>query len=222
MELISIKTTYLTLFFFVMGGAVSAQDMNRVKNEVNKYENEIHEKLLNKYQDSILIKTKEIEKRPKDVILYTDRAQFKFYIWDYYGAIDDYTTALSFWPNCATLYFLRGDVKFFQKEYMNAISDFTQAIKIDPNSRPHYFSERGDSKLELEDYRGAYLDYSKAIELYSSLKLEQDYALGEIYYERGWIQVYYLENKESGCLDLSKAGELGYSLAYYDIKNKCN
>jgi len=56
-------------------------------------------------------------------------------------------------------------------------------------------------------------DYNKAIEL------NPNYAAA--YLNRGLIKIG-LEQKNSGCLDLSKAGELGYAKAYESIKYYCN
>ena len=41
------------------------------------------------------------------------------------------------------------------------------------------------------------------------------------YYNRGLAKIQ-LGQKDSGCLDLSKAGELGYVEAYEAIKQYCN
>ena len=41
------------------------------------------------------------------------------------------------------------------------------------------------------------------------------------YYFRGLAEIK-LGNKEKGCSDLSKAGEMGETKAYTKIKNKCN
>ena len=56
-------------------------------------------------------------------------------------------------------------------------------------------------------------DYNKAIEINPEFV--------EAYYSRGLAKIG-LGQKESGCLDLSKAGELGYSKAYESIKKYCN
>lgn len=72
---------------------------------------------------------------------------------------------------------------------------------------------RGDAKYELGDYRGAIVDYTKAIEL--------DYDLSAAYYHRGAAK-HMLGQKDSGCLDLSKAGELGHEHAYVAIRAHCN
>jgi tetratricopeptide (TPR) repeat protein len=54
--------------------------------------------------------------------------------------------------------------------------------------------------------------YTKALELYPKL--------AEAYFNRGLVLIY-LKDNEKGCLDLSKAGELGVSDAYTVIKKYC-
>ena len=66
--------------------------------------------------------------------------------------------------------------------------------------------------MKLGDNRGAIEDNNKAIEL------NPDYALA--YLNRGAAK-YNLGDKNGGCLDFSKAGELGYEDAYDLIKKYC-
>ena len=75
-----------------------------------------------------------------------------------------------------------------------------------------YF-DLGVSKAKLKDYRGAIADYTKVIEI------DPNYALA--YLNRGYAKLF-LGQKDSGCLDLSKAGELGDKKAYDAIKEYCN
>jgi tetratricopeptide (TPR) repeat protein len=72
---------------------------------------------------------------------------------------------------------------------------------------------QGLEKFRLKDYRGAIADYTKAIEL------NPKYA--EAYHNRGLSKINFGQ-KDNGCLDLSKAGELGLEQAYEAIKNLCN
>lgn len=55
--------------------------------------------------------------------------------------------------------------------------------------------------------------YTKAIDLYPRLK--------EAYYNRGLVLIY-LKDKEKGCMDMSKAGELGIEDAYKVISKYCD
>ena len=44
--------------------------------------------------------------------------------------------------------------------------------------------------------------------------------MGEAYFNRGLVLIY-LKDKEKGCIDLSKAGELGVADAYGVISKYC-
>ena len=74
------------------------------------------------------------------------------------------------------------------------------------------YNDMGTSKGEKGDYKGALKDFNKAIEL--------DPKLSDAYFNRGLAKIQ-LGQKDSGCLDLSKAGEMGYSQAYDTIKKFC-
>ena len=75
------------------------------------------------------------------------------------------------------------------------------------------YVNRGNAKYDLQDFRGAIQDYSKAIEL--------DPSYAKAYYNRGDTK-YFLNDIDGACLDWSKAGELGYYDAYDRIKEYCN
>jgi len=60
---------------------------------------------------------------------------------------------------------------------------------------------------------GSIQDFNKTIELNPKLT--------EAYSGRGVAKIV-LGQKDSGCLDLSKAGELGFEKAYQYIKEYCN
>lgn len=76
-----------------------------------------------------------------------------------------------------------------------------------------YFVNQGNAKIEKLDFNGAIVDYTKAIEL--------EPKDCKAYYKRG-ISHISLNNKNKGCLDLSKAGELGCEEAYKSIQENCN
>ena len=109
-------------------------------------------------------------------------------------------------------YFSEGTSRYMSKDYQGALFYYSKAIQLDPTESNAYYN-RGLSKYKLEDYRGAIADYTIAIELKPDT--------GIFYYKRG-ITKLELNQKDSGCLDLSKAGELGETDAYEDIKEYCN
>ena len=75
-----------------------------------------------------------------------------------------------------------------------------------------YFNS-GYVKAELKKYREAIQDYNKVIKLNP-----KDF---EAYNNRGLTKIT-SGQKDSGCLDLSKAGELGFAKAYEAIRELCN
>ena len=133
------------------------------------------------------------------------------------------------------------------KDYIMVMMDtYNKLIELNPNSSSAY-SNRGNVKARLEDYRGAIQDYSKVIDLAPNTlsayynrglcKYElgdykgamQDYSKVieldpkdlEAYMNRGACKIL-TNNKNEGCLDFSKAGELGHEKAYDMIKEYCN
>ena len=49
--------------------------------------------------------------------------------------------------------------------YSPALEDFNKSIKINPRLFRKSLLGRGDSKLKLDDFKGAIVDYNKVIEL---------------------------------------------------------
>ncbi len=80
------------------------------------------------------------------------------------------------------------------------------------NKAEEYY-DSGIEKANSRDYQGAIKEFDKAIKLNPKL--------ADAYYNRGLAKIE-LDQKDSGCLDLSKAGELGFDKAYEAIKEYCN
>jgi tetratricopeptide (TPR) repeat protein len=95
---------------------------------------------------------------------------------------------------------------------IGAIADFNKAIELNPKYVRAYLL-RGTSKYNLEDYRGAISDFDMVTSL--------DPKELDAYLLRGLAKIM-LRQKDSGCLDFSKAGELGDERAYDMIKKYCN
>ena len=104
------------------------------------------------------------------------------------------------------IYFNLG-LKFAKSNDLNkAIFNFTKAIELNPNYTTAY-KERGDVKIDLDDYQGAIDDFSKVIEL----DLEDSVA----YRNRGLAKAL-LENYQEAIDDYTKAIKIDpdYFLAY--------
>ena len=70
----------------------------------------------------------------------------------------------------------------------------------------------GNLYCQSGDLPEAIVQYTKALEVFPNLS--------EAYYNRGLVLIY-LKDKEKGCIDMSKAGELGIPEAYSVINKYC-
>ncbi len=147
---------------------------------------------------------------PLDDFSYYSRGEAKEKIGDHAAAMLDYNKAITINPKQEVYYLGRGLLKIDLGNYFEAILDFTYAISLNPCDMKFRF--RGFAKLIMGDNQGAINDYSRAVEI--------NPWDGVNYYYRGISRIangdIYL-----GCLDLSKAGELGYADAYDEIRRKC-
>ncbi len=175
---------------------------------------------------------------------YIDKGVVKYESGDYSGAIQEYSKAIAVNSNSLTSYFNRGLAKMQLNDYPGAIVDFTSYLELN-STKEEVYSLRGKCKMELEDFAGAMRDYNMAIKINqtaehyinrghlkyrmkdfkgsisdcsAALKLEPDNSRG--YLIRG-VSKLALEDA-GGCLDLSRAGELGDENAYRVIKDLCN
>ena len=96
-------------------------------------------------------------------------------------------------------------------DYSDALSDIEEAIRILPDI-PYLYFDLGNLHCLSSQMVNAIEDYSKAIQLYP--------AMGDAYFNRGLVLIY-LKDKEKGCIDLSRAGELGVKDAYSVIGKYC-
>ena len=96
-------------------------------------------------------------------------------------------------------------------DYSEALSDMEQAASILPNL-PYIQFNLGNLYCLSSQLVNAIDHYGKAIGLYPYM--------GEAYFNRGLVLIY-LKDKEKGCIDLSRAGELGIGDAYNVISRYC-
>src|SRR5687768_6265091 len=164
------------------------------------------------YMEALLNLNKAIEMDPNYSPAYFVRANIKDAFDDRHGAMKDYNLAIEKNPKFADAFFARGNVKMKLQDYYGAVDDYTSAIKINENYIEAYF-QRGKAKHFLQAYEDAINDCSKIIQLHPKNV--------DAYYMRGILRLDFGDMK-NGCLDLSKAGELGDLKAYEVIKEKCN
>ncbi len=133
-----------------------------------------------------------------------------------FEAIKFFNLALEFnYTPVSDCYLQRGISKRNLNDNRGAVIDFTKALENNPNLENCYYL-RGDAKTLLDDKAGAILDFTKYI-----AKNPKGYYIKFAYAQRGLMKIG-LKQKDSGCLDLSKSGELGHERAYESIKLFCN
>jgi tetratricopeptide (TPR) repeat protein len=164
------------------------------------------------YTESLLILNKALELDPTHSPAYYLRGNIKDRFDDRHGAMKDYNSAIEKNPKFADAFFARGNVKMKLQDYYGAIDDFSAAITINENYIEAYFN-RGKAKQMLQAYQDAINDCTKIIQINPKSV--------DAYYMRGILRIDFGDMK-NGCLDLSKAGELGDLKAYEVIKDRCN
>lgn len=164
------------------------------------------------YVEALVNLNKAIELDPNNSAAYYLRGNIKDNFEDRHGAMKDYNVAIEKNPKFADALYARGNVKMKLQDYYGAIDDFTAVIAINENFVEAYFS-RGRAKQFLQAYQDAINDCSKIIQI--NPKNSDAYSM------RGILRIEFGDTK-NGCLDLSKAGELGDLKAYELIKEKCN
>lgn len=98
-----------------------------------------------------------------------------------------------------------------QYDYSEAIADM-EAAADSAADVPYIYFNLGNLYCLSSEHISSIENYSKAIRLYPYM--------GDAYYNRGLVLIY-LKDKEKGCIDLSRAGELGVQDAYAVIKKYC-
>jgi len=96
-------------------------------------------------------------------------------------------------------------------DYSEAIADIREALSILPDI-PYLYFDLGNLECLSSHFVEALDNYDMAIKLYPNM--------GDAYYNRGLVLIY-LKDKEKGCIDLSRAGELGVADSYSVISKYC-
>ena len=96
-------------------------------------------------------------------------------------------------------------------DYSTAISDMKKAAGT-VDDIPYIHFNLGNLYCLAAEHISSIDSYTRAISIYPYM--------GDAYYNRGLVLIY-LKDKEKGCIDLSRAGELGVAEAYGVIKKYC-
>src|SRR6187455_1226315 len=189
---------------------ISTAAFSQTAKDLTQKGRELYEK--REFTEALMNLNKALDLDPSYAPAYYLRGNIKDNFEDRHGAMKDYNTAVEKNPKFADAFFARGNVKMKLQDYYGAIADYSSAITINENYIEAYFN-RGKAKQFLLAYEDAINDCTKIIQINPKSK--------DAYYMRGLLRLEFGDQK-TGCLDLSKAGELGDSKAYETIKDKCN
>src|SRR5690606_6503810 len=200
------KRYWISVLFVAANVAGFAQDAKKL----TQIGRELFEK--REFMEDLLNINKALDLDPNYASAYYLRGNIKDNFDDRHGAMKDYNSAIEKNPKFTDAYFARGNVKMKLQDYYGAIADFTSAISLNENHIEAYFN-RGKAKQFLQAYEDAINDCTKIIQINPG-----NY---DAYYLRGILRLDF-GDFNNGCLDLSKAGELGDLKAYEVIREKCN
>ena len=170
------------------------------------FELAISESLIKQYTNAVSTYSQAIALNPSNPFLYLNRAATQAEMIDFISSIDNGYQRLSIESDPARRLQNAGTRTY---DYSEAISDLNKAIKLHSGFAYAYYNRANLYALsgmlpEAAD------DYTKAIEL--------NPFFAEAYYNRGLLQIY-MKDTRKGCLDISKAGELGITEAYEVLKS---
>ncbi|MBR4968557.1 MAG: tetratricopeptide repeat protein [Alistipes sp.] len=165
----------------------------------------ISESLVKQYTNAVTTYTSAIKLSPTNPFVYLNRAATQAEMIDFISSIENAYQRISIESDPARQLHNRTTRTY---NYDEAIADLTKAIKLNSGFAYTYYNRANLLALSGK-LPEAYDDYSKAIELNPHF--------AEAYYNRGLIQIY-MKDTRKGCLDISKAGELGIEEAYEVLK----
>ena len=166
----------------------------------------ITQSLIKQYTNAVNTYSTAVELNPTNPFLYLNRSTTRAEMIDFISSIDNSYQRITIDSDPANR--LNNNTKRTYS-YDEAIADLNKAVKLYPDFAHAYYN-RANLKALSGDLPEAFEDYTRAVEL--------DPWFAEAYYNRGIIQLF-MKDTRKGCLDLSKAGELGIDQAYEVLKH---
>ena len=165
----------------------------------------ITQSLIRQYTGSISNYTAAIDLDPSNPFLYINRSTTQSEMVDFISSIDNGYQRITVDNDPASQLKSNSSRSY---NYDDAIADLNKAARLFPEFAYIYYN-RANLLCRSGRIPEALEDYTKAIELNPSF--------AEAYYNRGLVQIF-LKDTRKGCLDMSKAGELGLQDAYRVLK----
>ena len=186
--------------------ALAQRMLKEESNWVLLFERGVAQSLIKQFTNSVNTLSSAILINPTNPFLYLNRSTTRAEMIDFISSIDNSYQRISIDSDPANRLRNSG---VRQYNYDDAIADINKAIKLFPDFAYSYYNRANLHAISgrLPD---AYDDYTRAIELNPNF--------GEAYYNRGLVQIF-MRDTHKGCLDLSKAGELGIEESYETLKH---
>ena len=166
----------------------------------------VSQSLIKQYTNAVNTFSEAIQLNPANPFLYINRATTRAEMIDFISSIDNSYQSITL-DSDPSKRLNSSTTRTYS--YDEAIDDINKAIKLYPEFAEAYFN-RANLMAISGKLPEAYDDYTRAIELNANM--------GEAYYNRGLVQIL-MKDTRKGCLDLSKAGELGIEMAYQTLKH---
>ena len=142
----------------------------------------------------------DLKTKARNYEYFFNRAQDKFELADYEGAVLDYNKALELSPTeICLVYSMRGNAKRNLSDFDGAISDQNKALDFDPLYADGYFN-RGIAKFQKGDFDGAIEDYTQVININPKDS--------DAFFNRANVKKE-IGDLKGACEDWKKAAELG-------------
>ena len=184
--------------------------MQRMKNEEASwsllFERGVTQALIKQYTNAVNTYSAAIELNPTNPFLYLNRSTTRAEMIDFISSLDNSYHRITIDSDPANRL---NNTHKRTYSYDEAIADLNKVVKLFPDFAYSYYN-RANLMALSGSMPEAYEDYTKAI------ALNPDFA--EAYYNRGIVQIF-MKDTRKGCLDLSKAGELGIEEAYEILKH---
>ena len=170
------------------------------------FERGVSQSLIKQYTNSVSTYSRAIELNPSNPFLYLNRSTTRAEMIDFISSIDNSYQRITIDSDPANRLNNNSNRVY---NYDDAIADLNKALKLFPEFAHAYYN-RANLLALSGSLPEAFEDYTRAIELNPHF--------AEAYYNRGVIQIF-MKDTRKGCLDISKAGELGIEEAYDLLKH---
>ena len=164
----------------------------------------------NMFNSALECYNKAIEDDPMQAYYYMNRGVLQAEMIDFISSMESNVQILSL-DNTRTARARVQEQSYKKYDYSASIADMKNALSIEPGF-PFAYYNLGNLFCLNGDLPEAISQYTKAIKAFNNF--------AEAYFNRGLVLIY-LKDRQKGCIDLSKAGELGVPDAYPTIKKYC-